>query len=146
MNLNLEELKKKAKDLGFKGVSKRGKYTKQNKGELEELISKAESSGCRILSSVKDLDIPGLKDVTCENLCDERDKFEKFGPADSNLKTHNVGMAFVGMGFLVILGASSWYFFPKRKTSANSSPARPTEGRAATKGRHQQARNHEQYI
>ena len=118
--MSLEDLKRKAKDLGIKGASKRGKFTKRNKGELEEVIFKAEASGCRVLNSVKDLDIPSLENVTCEDLCNAKDEFDRVGftkPVVDNTKAvgvFNAGMAFAGFGLLVILGASSWYFFPKK--------------------------------
>lgn len=121
--MSLEDLKKKAKELGIVGVSKRGRFTKHNKAELEETILKAETSGCRILTSVKDLDVPCLKNVSCEDLCETREKFEKTGLGETTGSegVFNAGMAFVGFGFLVVLGAGSWYFFP----SKNKSEAKP---------------------
>ena len=126
--MTLELLKKKATDLGIKGILKRGKYTKQNKNELQELIVKAEASGCRILKSVKDLDLPSLENVTCENLVDIRNDFEKKGfhdpslnpePKPNNGVNFNGGIVLAGMGLLTILGFGSWYFFPRKTDGSN---------------------------
>ena len=123
--MSLGNLKKKATDLGIKGVMKRGKFTKHNKDELCEIIGKAEASGCRVLNSVKDLDIPSIENVTCEKLIEVKDNFEKDGFHTQDLEvgnkekvpSFNGGMALVGIGFLAFMGFSSWYFFPAKKVN-----------------------------
>lgn len=146
--MNLESLKKKATDLGIKGVMKRGKFTKQNKNELQEIIGKAEASGCRVLSSVKDLDIPYLENVTCENLIEIKDDIDEKGfHTATNLENKKVvsfdgGLVLVGVGFLTILGFSSWYFFPVKDLIKGHTTKMPAKMSAKTKD----VKHYEQHI